>query len=83
MMMLTTPRDPENAKRFATARSYKRQGYRVTIPTRGDPLPAFLDRLAPDLIADQTDDHVVIEIKRADRVAGSNDLVALSERVDA
>lgn len=73
--------DPERAKRVAVARQYRREGYRVTVPARGDPVPRFLDGMTPDLIAEREDDRVVVEIKRADRVAGSNDLIALAERV--
>ncbi len=74
--------DPvEQRQILATARQYRRNGYRLTIPERGHPLPSFLDGLVPDLIAERDDDHVIIEIKRANTVAGSNDIVALAEKV--
>lgn len=81
-MPLRVPRDPEYAKLVAVARQYRREGYQVTVPSRGGSLPAFLDGMAPDLVAEREDDKVVVEIKRADQVAGSNDLVTLAERIE-
>ena len=71
----------EQRQLLVTARAYRRNGYQVLIPERGDPIPAFLDGLKPDLVAQRDDDHVVIEIKRADVVAGSNDIVELAQAV--
>lgn len=63
------------------ARRYRREGYRVTLPGQGAALPAFLDGFAPDLIAENDRDHVVVEIRRSDAVRGANDLVGIAERV--
>lgn len=67
---------------LATARRYRRDGYRVALPERGDPLPGFLGDCMPDLVAERDDDRVVVQIKRADTVRGSNDIVALAKIID-
>lgn len=79
---VSTPLDAaEQRKLRSVARRYERDGYRVTVPGRGGGLPAFLQGLTPDLIAESERDRVVIEVKRSDAVRGSNDLVELAERV--
>jgi hypothetical protein len=52
----------------------------ATIP---DAVPPFLGDCHPALIAEREDDHVVIEVKPARALKGSNDLVKLAERVAA
>jgi hypothetical protein len=71
----------EQRKLQAVARRYKRDGYRVTIPEPGMPLPAFLEGYAPDLIAESENDRVVIEVKQNSALLGSNDLRELADRV--
>jgi hypothetical protein len=71
----------EHRKLRSVSRRYKRDGYRVTIPAPGVPLPAFLEGYAPDLIAESEHDRVVIEVKQNRALLGSNDLRELSERV--
>ena len=66
---------------LAAARRYKRQGYSVAVPKRGDPVPSFLQGFAPDLIAERDGDHVVVEVKCVDAIPGSNELIALAETV--
>jgi hypothetical protein len=70
-------------KRRRIAADYRRQGYRVTQPVRDSAMPSFLHDCRPDLIAERDDDHVVIEIKRSDKLRGSNDLEELAARVAA
>ena len=81
-LSVSASRDPERAKRTAVARQYRREGYRVAVPDRGDPVPSFLDGTTPDLVAERDDDRVAVMVKRADRIAGSNELVTLAERIE-
>ncbi len=79
---MSTPADAvERRKLRSIARRYERDGYRVTMPRQGGSLPAFLEGLTPDLIAESEQDRVVIEVKRSDAVRGSNNLVEIAERV--
>jgi REase_AHJR-like len=70
-------------RRRQIAASYRKQGYRVTAPTAASALPAFLSDCHPDLIAEKDGDRVVIEVKPARALKGTNDLVKLAERVAA
>lgn len=63
-------------------RAYARKGYRVRSPARGEPMPAFLADLVPDLVAESPRDRVVVLVREGDTLPGSNDLVAMAERVD-
>jgi len=63
------------------AREYRKLGYKVTETLTGEDLPAFLSGFSSDLIAVNDDRCVVVEIKRADTLKGSNDLVELAARV--
>src|SRR5215469_8061361 len=60
---------------------YRKLGYNVIQSPKGKKLPEFLAGLSPDIIATKGDDRVVIEIKRADTLKGSNDLTELAARV--
>jgi hypothetical protein len=65
------------------AATYRKQGYRVTSPGEPGAIPAFLHGCTPDLIAESDGDKVVIEVKRASALRGSNDLADIAERVAA
>lgn len=81
---MTMPTDTViEKKRRRVAADYRRQGYRVTQPEVGSTVPPFLHDCRPDLIAERDDDRVVIEIKRSDKLRGSNDLEELAARVTA
>lgn len=71
----------EYRKLRSIARRYKRDGYRVTIPAPGQPLPAFLEGYTPDLIAESDHDRVIVEVKQNRALRGSNDLREVAERV--
>jgi hypothetical protein len=71
----------EQRKLRSVARRYEREGYRVILPKRGGAVPAFLEGLRPDLIAESEGDRVVVEVKRSDAVRGSNELLEVAERV--
>jgi uncharacterized protein YutE (UPF0331/DUF86 family) len=71
----------EQRKIRAIAREYERGGYRVIVPGQGRDLPAFLQGLTPDLIAESEKDRVVIEVKRSNLVRGSNELQEIAEHV--
>jgi hypothetical protein len=70
-------------RRRQVAASYRRQGYRVTTQSAPDAVPPFLSGCHPDLIAEKAGDHVVIEVKLAASLKGTNDLVKLAERIAA
>jgi Holliday junction resolvase len=70
-------------RRRQIAASYRKQGYRITTPAEAGTVPAFLGDYHPDLIVEKGGDHVVIEVKTARALKGSNDLVKLAERVAA
>jgi hypothetical protein len=70
-------------KRKRVAADYRRQGYRVSWPNGDVPIPSFLHDCHPDLIAERDDDHVVIDIKRSNRLRGSNDMKELAARIAA
>ena len=63
------------------AREFRELGYRVVESPTGKVLPTFLRGLSPDLIATKDDDNVVVEVKRADTLKGSNELTELAARV--
>lgn len=79
--MTTQLRSRERREVMATARRYRRDGYEVSGPDRWLNKPSFLGDIVPDLIAERDDDKVVIEIKDAAAVRGSNDIVEIAERV--
>nr|WP_294504199.1 hypothetical protein [uncultured Rhodopila sp.] len=64
-----------------TAHEYRSQGYEVVEAPAAANMPAFLSGLSPDLIAIKAGDHVVVEIRRADRLKGSNEITELAARV--
>jgi hypothetical protein len=72
----------EERRLLAIARSYRRRGYKVTVP-RAEPtgLPGFLGGFMPDLIAESEGDRVVVEVKQSRAVVGSNELLSLAERI--
>src|SRR5579872_5644807 len=64
------------------ARKYRKLGYTVVeLPAEGE-LPSFLRGCAPDLIATSDDDKVVLEIKRAADLRGSNEIKELAAVID-
>ena len=64
------------------ARKYRKLGYSVVeLPAAGD-MPAFLHGFAPDLVATSDVDKVVLEIKRAADLKGSNEIKELAAVVD-
>ena len=71
----------EQRKLRSVARRYKRDGYRVTMPARGETVPTFLEGFTPDLIAESDHDRVVVEIKQSHALRGSNDIQEVAERV--
>lgn len=79
--MSRLPESVEERELRAVARRYRRSGYRVTIPRQSAAAPAFLEGYTPDLIAESEADHVVVEIKRAHALLGSNELREIAERV--
>lgn len=70
-------------RRKQVAATYRKQGYRVTVPATPDAVPAFLRGCQPDLIAEKDGDQVVIEVKRSSALRHTNELTELAERVAA
>ncbi len=67
--------------RRRVAREYRQRGYRVIEPAERSALPEFLRDLKPDLVAMKEGDHVVVEVREARSLKGSNDLTELASRV--
>lgn len=81
--MVTQPDVAIDRRRRQIAATYRKQGYRVTIPASADARPAFPQDFQPDLIAEKEGDHVVIEVKRSRAPRGTNELTELAELVAA
>ena len=79
--MPRTEGDVRLSARRRLARSYRKQGYRVIEEPRGEDLPPFLRGFSPDLVVTTDDDHAVIEIKSAESLKGSNEIIELAEAV--
>ena len=80
--MPRTQTDARARNRQTAARQYRKLGYDVVECPSGDQLPPFLRGLSPDLIATSEADRVVLEIKRAADLKGSNELKELAAAVD-
>jgi hypothetical protein len=80
--MARTQKDERSRNRQTAARQYRKLGYEVVECPSGDQLPPFLRGFSPDLIATSEDDHVVLEIKRAADLRGSNEIKELAAAVD-
>src|SRR5580692_1769090 len=65
------------------AATYRKQGYHVTGSGTSDAIPSFLHGCKPDLVAEKDGDKVVIDVKRANTLRGTNDLAEIAERVAA
>ena len=63
------------------AREYRDRGYEVMDASDASAFPPFLHDFHPDLVATRPDDRVVVEIKQAGSLKGSNKLTALARRV--
>jgi hypothetical protein len=81
--MVSQARSEEEKTIRRVAASYRKAGYRVAAQPKSDSIPSFLLDCRPDLIAEREDDRVVIEIKAAGSLKGSNDLVELAKRVES
>jgi hypothetical protein len=68
-------------RREQIADDYRHRGYRVVRPDDAGTLPSFLRDHHPDLIAERADDRVIIEIRYARALKGSNELKELAARV--
>lgn len=71
----------ERRKVLATARRYRRDGYKVTGPDEWPEKPDFLGDIVPALIAEREDDKVIVEVKEVTAIRGSNEIVELAKRV--
>ncbi|RYC32306.1 hypothetical protein D3273_09775 [Lichenibacterium minor] len=65
------------------ARRYRMMGYDVVERPSPEVLPDFMDGILPDVVARSVSDNVVVEIKTHASLTGSNDLVAMAEKVSA
>lgn len=54
------------------AEEYKQRGYTVTVSPGANALPRFLSKFRPDLLAESPDESVIIEIKSANKIRGSD-----------
>jgi hypothetical protein len=80
--MSRTWTDERVKTRRNAARKYRKLGYTVVeLPAEGE-MPSFLRGFAPDLIATSDDDKLVLEIKRAADLKGSNEIKELAAVID-
>ncbi len=64
------------------AEDYRRRGYHVEVDPNGTSLPDFLGGFRPDLIARNTDESVVVEVKVGTRTSVAERLREVAERVN-
>jgi len=69
----------ERRRVLAAAREYRDRGYEVKIGPSSSELPAFLADFQVDLLAENGDDHVVVEVKTRESLARSSYLPGLAE----
>ena len=67
----------------AVAREYEGRGYRVIKRPSKASLPDFLAAFRPDLIAYGPEENVVVEVETKATLPRANDLIALSDAVNA
>lgn len=65
------------------AERYRAEGYEVILQPRGKDVPEFLDRLEPDLIARNSSESVVVEVKTRADLATDYNLRHLASVIDA
>ena len=80
--MSRTRHDERLRTRRNAVREYRKLGYVVVECPGSDNLPPFLRGFSPDLIATSADDNVVLEIKRAADLKGSNEIKELAAAVE-
>ncbi len=68
-------------QRQRVAADYARHGYSVMRPKSSEGLPSFLHGHRPDLIAESAEERVIIEVKTAHSLKGSNELAELALRI--
>ncbi|MCI0488772.1 MAG: hypothetical protein L0229_19450 [Blastocatellia bacterium] len=62
----------EESRLYNIAEEYKQRGYRVTVSPSPKRLPGFLSEFRPDIVAEGSDESVVIEVKSSGRVRGTD-----------
>ena len=83
-MMTTSYETLERRRLLRAASDYRKKGYCVTLDPEGSDLPAFLGGLRPDMIAQRSDENIVIEVRsRATLRDGEPNLVDLAKAVEA
>src|SRR5258706_2897286 len=70
--MSTTNMSIEQSRLHNIAEEYKQQGYVVTVSPPSKRLPEFLTKFKSDIVAEGPNESVVIEVKSASRVRGSD-----------
>src|SRR5437763_1996687 len=63
------------------AEDYRRRGYRVIVEPSVNQLPEFLQSYHPDLIAESTDESIVVELKSSGTASEKDDWAQLAEAV--
>jgi HEPN domain-containing protein len=79
--MITPKESPGRAVLERVANDYRRRGYTVMVEPRGHDLPEFLRDATPDLIAQNSSEHIVIEVKRSPHDVDREQLNLLSQRI--
>jgi hypothetical protein len=75
--------DAEQKKIDELAETYHAKGYAVIRRPSPEQLPSFLDSLSPDLIAEGSDESVVVRVVTSDGLKENEQLTSLAERIEA
>lgn len=62
----------EESPIYDIAEEYKQRGYRVSVLPPTSQLPKFLNKFRPDIIAESSNESVVIEVKSSNKVRGAD-----------
>jgi hypothetical protein len=73
--------DIERRKLFEVAREYRKRGYDVIVEPRKEQLPGFLTPFQPDILARNSQEAVIIEIKSRHSLSRSPDMEALAATI--
>jgi hypothetical protein len=73
----------EHRRLLELAREYEAQGYQVLLEPPPEMRPAFLANFRPDMLALSHDENVVVEVRSHATLASEDDLVALTQAVNA
>ncbi|MCW3054239.1 MAG: hypothetical protein JWN14_3409, partial [Chthonomonadales bacterium] len=72
----------EHRRIRSVAQEYRDRGYDVVVQPGEADLPAFLSGFQVDLYAQNSEDHVIVEVKTRTSLAKSKDMSRLAEVIE-